>query len=580
MAVSGRKPPNLSDSVLKSSTEDFDYKCDPCHSDKQVVEAAGFCVTCQEYLCKSCFKFHQKTSALKHHELLDEVSMLTSARREGTNSVPEIFTERCSTHKDEFIKFFCPRHETLGCTDCITLNHRTCKIDYIPDKCAGIAEGEEYTEVMRNLDQRIKETDYVMKKAEHRDKSIDTQYQSVRNEVAKHRKQIDDRLDKMQEKINHITESRKSQDKQVVKEAISVCSEMSRDVKKMQISLQDNKASKRNIQIYIDMKQAKSKLKAKAIQHAEHLLDTINVKYKFKSNDELEKLTFGEVSFPIKSSNVSRKESYSKCLTYVDKINVKTDSDKPFFKCNVIGCAAIGSKLVLIDSVQNEKIKLVDMDKKTVVEEKVIHPPPSGITALPKDQIAVTVPQKKEILIMTVSNEISLVRAIKLSEVCRHITYGRGRLFVLCHDPQCILKLDTQGKVLDKISLERELFRITSCIAYSENVDKLYVYSTNDLSVNDGLVRSVIALNASGEIFAERRTTFNVKDMVVLDDGSLLVCCDSSSNFYRFSGDLKEYYTVDTDIEYTFSVCYNRKQGKIYTGSYSSDLLKICDVKI
>jgi hypothetical protein len=90
------------------------------------------------------------------------------------------------------------------------------------------------------------------------------------------------------------------------------------------------------------------------------------------------------------------------------------------------------NKIVLIDSSHNQKLKVVDTDGKTVIEEKVMDPPPFRVTALPNDQIAVTIPKKKAILIMSVSNEISLVRRLKLKEEFYFITYYQGHLYALC----------------------------------------------------------------------------------------------------------------------------------------------------
>ncbi|XP_060566020.1 uncharacterized protein LOC132725051 [Ruditapes philippinarum] len=415
MAEPGHKQSDLSESVLKSSAEDFDHKCVPClSSDKQIVEATGFCVTCQEFLCRECFNFHKKTKVLKHHELLDGGNMPRGSppyTKEHIRSIPEIFTQRCSTHNNEFIKFFCPMHETVGCTVCMTIGHKTCKIDYIPENCTGIAESVEYSNVIQKLDKKVKDTDAVLIKAGHRDKFLDLQYDNFITEVTKYRKRIDNRLDELQEKVIEIAGKRRSQDKKAIEEVIGNCNDTSSEAKKTRSSLQDNKASKQNIQLYINIKQAESNLKTDNIQQDEQSLDKINVQYKFQHNEDLEKMignlnAFGKISFP---SNLSNKEIYSNCLTYVDKINIRTDSDKAFFKCHVIGCAVLSSnKIVLIDSFHNQKLKVVDTDSKTVIEEKVMDAPPAGITAIPNDQIAVIIPKKEKILIMSVLHNFML----------------------------------------------------------------------------------------------------------------------------------------------------------------------------
>ncbi|XP_053389352.1 E3 ubiquitin-protein ligase TRIM33-like, partial [Mercenaria mercenaria] len=173
MAVSGRKVSGIHGSVSKGSAEDFDHRCEPCLAIGQHIQSRGFCVDCQEYLCKNCFAYHKRTKASKHHQLLDKSNM--GGHIVGNKSLA-MCTEKCVIHKKEIIKFFCTDHEFLGCTDCITLNHRTCKIDYIPDKCAGIGDSDEYRKTLRELDRKMKDIDAVIKLATLQDKQIESSY--------------------------------------------------------------------------------------------------------------------------------------------------------------------------------------------------------------------------------------------------------------------------------------------------------------------------------------------------------------------------------------------------------------------
>ncbi|XP_053391556.1 E3 ubiquitin-protein ligase TRIM33-like [Mercenaria mercenaria] len=140
MAVSGRKVADFQGSLSKGSAEDFDHRCEPCLAIGQQIEAHGFCVDCQEHLCKNCFAYHQRLKANKHHQLVNKDNMAKHAVSKESDKC----TEKCQVHKKEVIKFFCPKHEALGCNDCIVLNHRACDIDYIPDKCAGIGDSAEF----------------------------------------------------------------------------------------------------------------------------------------------------------------------------------------------------------------------------------------------------------------------------------------------------------------------------------------------------------------------------------------------------------------------------------------------------
>ncbi|XP_053390557.1 E3 ubiquitin-protein ligase TRIM33-like [Mercenaria mercenaria] len=286
MAVSGRKVADFQGSIFKDSAEDFDHRCEPCLAIDQQIEAHGFCVDCQEYLCKSCFAYHQRIKATKQHHLVNKDNMDKQAVIKESDEC----TEKCQVHKKEVIKFFCPEHEALGCNDCIVLNHRACDIDYIPDKCAGIGDSAEFREVLSELNQKVNEVEDVIKLASCREKEFNYCHDKLLEEITTFRKEINDRLDQLQKQIQKDAERKKSRDKQTVKEVLETCTDISLDIKQLQSKLQDYKASQQNGHLYITMKQAKSKLKSEEIKEVDRSLEKTNMQYTFEQNQDLENI--------------------------------------------------------------------------------------------------------------------------------------------------------------------------------------------------------------------------------------------------------------------------------------------------
>ncbi|XP_053391557.1 E3 ubiquitin-protein ligase TRIM33-like [Mercenaria mercenaria] len=317
MAVSGRKGADFQSSISKGSAEDFDHGCEPCMAISQQIEAHGFCVDCQEHLCKNCFSYHQRLKANKHHHLVNKDNMAKHAVRKES----DVCTEKCQVHKKEVIKFFCPKHEALGCNDCIVLNRRACDIDYIPDKCAGIGDSAEFRELLRELDQKVNEADNVLKQASNREKELDFCYDKLLKEIKMFRIEINDHLDQLQKQIQTDADKKKSRDKQAVKKVLETCTNISSDTKQLQSRLQDYKASQQNGQLYIIMKQAKSELKSDEIKEADRSLEKTNMQYTFDQNQDLTNMlssqdAFGKLS--LSSSFVT-----SKVRKPIDKLTRK-----------------------------------------------------------------------------------------------------------------------------------------------------------------------------------------------------------------------------------------------------------------
>ncbi|XP_045174543.2 uncharacterized protein LOC123535854 [Mercenaria mercenaria] len=555
MAVSGRKSSDFRGSISKGSAEDFDHSCEPCLVIGKHVEAHGFCVECQEYLCKNCYAYHKQIKATKSHQLLDKKNMGQHTFQRTDSAV---CFEKCTIHGNEIIKFFCTTHEYLGCTDCITLNHRACEIDYIPDKCAGIGDTEEYRETMRKLEQKIKELDEVTKRANVEDREIDTCHDKALQEIIKFRKEINDHLDQLQMKIQADIDKKKSADKQNLQEMIKIFSNISADISKLKSNLQDSKASQQHGQLYINIKQAQSKLKSDEVQKAEESLAQTKTQYIFERSKDLENAISKQKIFGTFRLVTPKEKKTIDKLTYKDDINVRTKSDKS--DCYIRGCALLSSHKIVLADKDNSKLKVVDRQSKVVLEEKSLDSGPRDVTVLPQDQIAVTMPESKEIYIMSTAGKLSIIRKIPVTGECRGITYHQDRLYVICCDPNCVRILDIQGNVQNTISLNDKVFCYPNYIVFNEDSRLIYI--------SNFLTHKVVSITLQGDVSAvyEYKEVRGPAGMLILEDGSLLVCCRVTDSIHRISGDLKQGQTVIDGLTDPRSICYNHYQQEVYIG--------------
>ncbi|XP_045177323.2 uncharacterized protein LOC123537571 [Mercenaria mercenaria] len=573
MAVSGRKLSDFQGSVSLGSSEDFDLSCQPCLTIGQHVAAHGFCVECQEYLCKTCFEYHKRTKASRNHQLLDKDNV---GKHASTSKDSEECTEKCSVHKKEIIKFFCPTHKALGCNDCIILDHRTCKIDYIPDKCADIGDSEEYRDIMKKLSEKMNDAEDIMKKAEVRDKEIDNCHAGIIKEILNFRKEINERLDQLQQKIQKDADKKKSNDKIIIKMVFDECANISSDIKKLQSSLQADKSSRQNGQLYINIKHAESKLKSDEVQKAGENLAKTNIQYSFERNTDLENMlskqsVFGKLNLST-SFITSTKKNQIKTLTHKKDINVRTKSDSGL-KCFITGCAVLPSnKLVLADNI-NCKLKVVDRQSKTVIEETKLDSNPLDIAVLPLDQIAVTAPRNTEILIMKTAGKLTTVHKIPVKYNCYGITYHQGHLYVVCQNPNSVLVLDTQGNVQNTISLNNDIFKLPEYIVVSEDSRHIYI---SDFDSN-----CIVSITLQGDVSAvyKHKKLNSPRGMVMLDDGSLLVCSfQYSGAIHHISGDLKQGQIMIDGLSNLWSICHSNHHYEVYIGCMS-DQLKVFSTK-
>ncbi|XP_053384925.1 uncharacterized protein LOC123537572 [Mercenaria mercenaria] len=482
----------------------------------------------------------------------------------------EEYTEKCSVHKNEIVKFFCPTHKALGCNDCIILDHRECKIDYISDTCADIGDSEEYMDIMEKLNEKMKDVEDIMKKAEVRDKEIDKCHADIIKEILNFRKEINERLDQLQQEIQKDADKKKSKDENIIQMVRDECANISSDIKKLQSKLEANKTSKQNEQLYINIKRAESKLKSDEVKKADKNLAKTYMQYSFERNTDIENVLsrdniFGKLNLNFCLVTPTEKKIF-KTLTYKEDIDVRTKADTGWFYSYITGCAILSTnKLVLADK-KEYKLKVLDRQSTTVIEEKRLDSSPTGIAVMPKDQIAVTVPGNKEILIMETAGKLTTVRKIPVQCDFRGITYHQDYLYLLCKNPKSVLVLDTQGTLQYTISLNNDIFKHPKHLVVSEDSRHIYI--------NDYVSDCLVSITLQGDVSAvyKHNALSGQRGMVMLDDGSLLVCCYNSNTIHHISGDLKQGQTMIDYLQRPHSICYSHYHDEVYIGCWGNQL--------
>jgi hypothetical protein len=90
-------------------------QCSFCEDFDITTCADGFCVECEVYFCNSCFVKHKGRKISRNHSLV---------RIDDSNPVTVGDTyETCPEHNEEFVKIYCPKHDQVGCAECIIVHH-------------------------------------------------------------------------------------------------------------------------------------------------------------------------------------------------------------------------------------------------------------------------------------------------------------------------------------------------------------------------------------------------------------------------------------------------------------------------
>ncbi|XP_060579272.1 E3 ubiquitin-protein ligase TRIM33-like [Ruditapes philippinarum] len=127
-------------------TKDKNIKpCSFCEDYDITTYADGFCVECEVNICNSCFVKHKGRKSNRNHSLVsvDDSSSIKVM-------VGDTY-ETCQEHDGEFVKFYCPKHDQVGCGECGVLNHKRCGLEFIRDKVAAFSTSQNSRDIIQDI---------------------------------------------------------------------------------------------------------------------------------------------------------------------------------------------------------------------------------------------------------------------------------------------------------------------------------------------------------------------------------------------------------------------------------------------
>ncbi|XP_045198399.2 uncharacterized protein LOC123552725 [Mercenaria mercenaria] len=577
MEVSGKKqfmPKSTTSSI--GSSEGPSYTCQPCSSEGEDTEADGFCQNCQEYLCRTCIRYHRKTTLTKHHDILDKKNMPENV---VPQKVKQLCTVTCEKHTLETIKFFCKDHDTVGCGNCMVIDHKACHVDFIPDIAEDFANGKEYKDLLIKLEKlQIKIT--AMKETMENGKQATVEMYTVAvKEIKKFRKEIEVSLDHMEQIMLKECDRLKRENELVTRKRENYIGLFTSEQDKIQDRLTIQ--SKQTADLFVQTKQARSRMNQLEQDMKRETNCTLN-QYEFQRNRELDAV-ISRSSHLGKFISQTYKLQLPKGRNIVDfepvragEIYVKSNSDN--HDIWISSMIAISPVILLCVDSNNNSVKVVDTENRCLCSQIYLTSGPWDITAISSDQFAVTLPHIKRIQFLSLKHkELSTSHAIKVNGKCRGIAYHQNTLAVSYVPPAKLQILNVDGKVLRTLMPYPKSdckLRWPGCIDVGADGICLFVSDHSDncvlkMTLDCNLLSTYRDMNLLGP-----------RGVTVCKDGSVLVCGQEDNALHLSSPECKPIKTLLTKkdgIKRPQSVCYNDTTSTLYLSNIDNHIFSACD---
>ncbi|XP_060569256.1 uncharacterized protein LOC132727705 [Ruditapes philippinarum] len=538
----------------------------PCLADGESLEADGFCQNCQEYLCKTCMKYHRKVTVSKNHTILDKGNMPTNV---DPQTIKQLCTETCKKHKLEIIKYFCRVHDTVGCGNCMVIDHKACKVEFIPDIADEFTKGEEYKAILAKLKKLQSKVESMIMKAENSMQACAYEYYTAVQEITKFKKDITDYLDNIEHLIIKECERLKEQNEKVIAKNEVLLKFIKSELDGIVDCLKSQ--SKMTSDLFVETNQTKLRLNQleQDIKQNENVtlseftfVRNRNLEAMISENCNLGKLCSRLSCYPPKKCSIVELE-----LVFACEINVQSSSDRE--DSIISNMLPLSSDVIVCVDSGNNSLKVVDTIQQCVSSQIVLKSWPWDITSVASDQIAVTLPSIEKIQFLSViDNKFESIREIKVNGQCRGIAYHQNTLVVSFVEPPKLDIIEMNGEVIR--SIKADTLDWPSCLEVS-NCGNYFFFS--DLTKGE-----VKKFAFDGELLAtyDDKSLQSPTSVTVCKDGSVLVCSSGNDTIHLISQDCRQIKILPFEegrLDQLQSVYFNEATSTFYLSSVGNSIL-------
>ncbi|XP_052816070.1 uncharacterized protein LOC128242783 isoform X2 [Mya arenaria] len=570
MEVPGKKR----DPDLDKGSADATVYCQPCEEGGKRAVAQGFCQTCEEYMCAPCVEYHKRLKMSRNHILLSKDKMPSFYPSTKKSAIGD--TDYCNNHPKEMIKFYCPTHGDLGCGDCVVLDHRSCKVDYIADVAKEFVTGKSF----RELEPSIKRAEDLLSGFISNVKEL---FGDVKNQskveidkLRKFRAEINTYLDRREKELLDNIEKVKTEDENALTALKTDCELTKTGLEAMRTELTSGDVSVN--QRYVASRRSQKELR-RIYDNMEKMADRTNArKYQFTKDADTERLLGSKKGLGTLDVAGEFRKNIPDLSTVTWKneadINVRASQDQE--TCIIIGLALLSPGIFLLTDHGNSCAKLVDATTRTVTSRLELPGMPWDVCALPDDQAAVTL-QKKSIIqfLSTKGGQLSLGREIKVSPDCRGIAYNSNRLYVSYSSNPRIEVMALDGHILSTFQTVdgRQLFQCPIYLTVSASTPPT-------LYVSDSTAHAALQLSLDGKVlreYSDKKLEYP-KSVVAVGPGQLLVCGPTTNNVMLLTerdGKMAEILGRKDGLAIPYSVSFCPHTRTLVVGMYGNDSLKV-----
>lgn len=496
-------------------------------------------------------------------------------KSESVNEDGHNFTEACSKHCTEPIKFFCEFHKQLCCEVCKIYEHKTClsKIKFIPETAETFINNNMHL-LSATIEYALREfKEYDMKlqnDLKELKKSKDTFLYDLKNK----KKEITNWLNQMEvasiKKVGDEYDRGKRDIKLKRRNVKIMRHELSSELYCLQEILQNSDLD--NIYKFIKMRQAEKYCET-AVASKESRQST-NTRFRLKIPD-----AFDCVRSETEELYQLQFERYGE-----NKFNVRLKEDERI--SNITGCTFMLNDDIALADRGNACVKLFTSRNVRLVSKVEIPNGVFDVTSVDITTLAVTCPEKGVIEVVDVQRKPGpvITKEVKVGGAsCWGLNYHRGQFVVNCsaQDGFCIRVVDFDSVIVFQVKIHACFFSELSDYGVNNNLTICTCPMYDDLA--DKTLQFTEERKQTGNeefLVIEYNFLNHLRTQGVTSDrhSNLVVCCKDTHQIYTISriGTEVELMLAEADgINAPQGICYTTDKSRLLVVSENTDFIQI-----
>ena len=487
--------------------------CQPCQGEGDTEQAEGYCENCNQYICSSCIKVHRKFAGTKHHVIKSKAEMpkLLTIRSDPC-------TELCDVHKNEIVKYYCKEHDSVGCRDCMVLDHTSCKVQLVADVSCNYDDNDELFLIKHRIKHIKKNLDSCKKEIGRSLQSADEIKTSIIKEIQQFRNDMDIYLDKVTTALIQEVEKLNASDVSRQQKLQAQCKEMTEDIKKMQKKLGQCKDNVNDL--FVSSKRVQNKL-----QKCQEMNEEISAKsqiktFKFTPTKDLNTLKInskclGSLDTHVKTFSGQCEKSIIDMKTYfVQRFNMKGKNESG---CGIFGLTIISEAEILCADCNNTSLKVFNHKEGKITSTLKMSSRPACVATINSSSAATTLPYEGKILFLNTQNGLSTSHSITVRERCYGIDHHNGIMAVTFVDPPAVQMIDMEGHILHDVT-DTSILKIPDYVCLSNDNKSMFVSDWENAAVFEFTLKGRLINTIKSEEFEVPA------GLAVTKCGSVVVC--------------------------------------------------------